>query len=256
MIKIRNLKKKFGHSVVLNGVNLDVEEGETLVILGRSGTGKSVLLKHIAGISEPDEGSIEVNGICISKLSKMKSYEAAIQMGMLFQGAALFDSLNVENNVSFFLHQHGDIHNRRRLSVREIKHRALEALERVGLKGVENKMPSELSGGMRKRVALARLLIYHPRIILYDEPTTGLDPITSYQIDQLIKNIQQELKATGIVVSHDIGSSVSIGDRLALMDQGEILYIDKPQAFMNIQHPMIICLKNNMPRGFQHLGNP
>ena len=255
MIKIRNLKKQFKNLQVLDGVNLDVEKGETLVILGRSGTGKSVLLKHIIGITKPDEGTIDIQENRISDLVGPDLYQAVLEMGMLFQGAALFDSMNVEENTGFFLHQHGDLEKKTKYSAQEIKERVTEALEMVGLAGTEKKMPSELSGGMRKRAALARLIVYRPSIILYDEPTTGLDPITSMQINELIVKTQHELKATSIVVTHDILSALYVADRLALLDQGKIIHIDKPEAFMKIDNPIIEFLRKTITEGPRKMGS-
>lgn len=233
IIEIRNLYKAFNQTKVLEGLNLDVKKGETLVILGRSGTGKSVLLKHIIGISQADHGSIEVG-------------EPSINMGMLFQGAALFDSMSIEENTGFFLNEHGNLLEGIGFTPEEIKEKVAEALEMVGLAGTEKKMPAELSGGMRKRAALARLIVYRPSILLYDEPTTGLDPITAMQINELIVKTQQELKATSIVVTHDILSALYVCDRLALMDCGQILYIEKPNDFLKIDDPTINFLKKTM----------
>lgn len=252
MIKIRNLKKSFNGHQVLDGLNLDVEKGETLVILGRSGMGKSVLLKHIIGISKPDDGTIDIEENRISDLSGPDLYKIVINMGMLFQGAALFDSMNVEENTGFFLYEHGDVATNKKFTPAEIKDKVAHALEMVGLAGTESKMPSELSGGMRKRAALARLIVYRPSIILYDEPTTGLDPITAMQINELIVKTQQELKATSIVVTHDILSALFVADRLALLDEGKILHIDKPDAFMKIDNPIIEFLRKTVspiPKG-------
>ena len=246
LIEIRNLHKQFKQNKVLDGLNLDVNQGETLVILGRSGTGKSVLLKHIIGISKADSGTIDVGGARISDLEGPELYKAAINMGMLFQGAALFDSMTVEENTGFFLSEHGDLQQNVWLSDQEIRSRVKEALHMVGLDGSEKKMPSELSGGMRKRAALARLIVYRPSILLYDEPTTGLDPITSMQINQLIVQTQKELKATSIVVTHDILSALYVSDRLALMNQGKIAHIDEPNAFMKIDDPIIEFLRKTM----------
>lgn len=254
MIEIRNLKKSFKKSKVLDGVDLDIQKGETLVILGRSGTGKSVLLKHIIGITKPDDGTIDIDGKRISDLSGPDLYKAIINMGMLFQGAALFDSMNVEENTGFFLDQHGDIAAGTKFTEKEIHERVSKALEMVGLAGTEQKMPSELSGGMRKRAALARLIVYRPSIILYDEPTTGLDPITSMQINELIVKTQHELKATSIVVTHDILSALHVADRLALLDEGKIVHIAEPEAFMKIDNPIIEFLRKTITEGPRKMG--
>lgn len=234
MIKAINVWKKYGKLEVLKGLDLEVNTGETVVILGRSGVGKSVLLRQILGIEIPDKGYIEVNGQRISAMGKKDRYELVKHMGMLFQGAALFDSMNVGENVAFFLRQH-----EKNLTEKEIQERVDDALERVGLQGTQLKMPSELSGGMRKRAALARLIVYRPSIILYDEPTTGLDPITAQQINELIITIQQDLKATSIVVTHDIRSAFEVGDRLAFHHNGKILYIAPKHEFLKIDDPIL-----------------
>lgn len=239
MIKASNIFKSFGEKEVLKGLNLEVEEGETVVILGRSGVGKSVLLKLIIGIDKPDSGKIEVNGILLSELSGPKLYQALGRMGMLFQGSALFDSLSVADNTAFYLHQHPDPETGKMMTQEEIAERVEESLAMVGLEGTQTLPPSSLSGGMRKRAALARLICYRPKILLYDEPTTGLDPITSGQIDQLIIKTQQELKATSLVVTHDMKSALTVGDRLALHHEGKIVLIAKKEEFVKSEHPVI-----------------
>ncbi len=239
MIKIRNLWKRYGNLDVLKGLNLEVNQGEILVILGRSGVGKSVLLRHIIGIEKPDSGSIEVNNTIISSLKKNDLYHAIKNMGMLFQGSALFDSMNIEENTAFYLKQHGT-------APEEIEQKVLDALAMVGLSGSEKKMPSDLSGGMRKRAGLARLIVYRPSILLYDEPTTGLDPITAQQINELIVKTQTELKGTSIVVTHDISSALFIADRLALHQDGKIIHIADPETFLAIDDPTINFLRENL----------
>lgn len=246
MITIRNLWKRYGKLQVLAGLDLDIQTGETLVVLGRSGVGKSVLLKHIIGISKPEAGTIDIDGVRISDLSGPELYKAVQHMGMLFQGGALFDSMNIEENTAFYLKQHGDPATGRRYSEAEIKDRVANALEMVDLQGVQKKMPSELSGGMRKRAALARLIVYRPAILLYDEPTTGLDPITAMQINTLIVKTQRELKATSIVVTHDVVSSLFVGDRLALIREGKIAHIGTPETFMKIEDPVIEFLRKTI----------
>jgi phospholipid/cholesterol/gamma-HCH transport system ATP-binding protein len=239
MIKIRNLSKRFGKLQVLKNMDLDVNTGETLVILGPSGIGKSVLLKHIIGILKPDEGTIDVDGVRISDLSGAELYQAILNMGMLFQGGALFDSMNVEENTGFYLTQHGDPKTHKKYSAEEIEKTVDQTLKMVGLEGTQEKMPSELSGGMRKRAALARVIAYRPQIVLYDEPTTGLDPIIAMQINELIVKTQAELKSTSIVVTHDLFSALYVGDRLALIKDGKIAYIATPDEFLKIDDPLI-----------------
>jgi phospholipid/cholesterol/gamma-HCH transport system ATP-binding protein len=239
MIKIENLWKRFGKIQVLAGLDLDIEEGETIVIVGKSGIGKSVLLKHIIGLLKPDQGTIDINGTRITDLSGPDLLKAVHRMGMLFQGSALFDSMTVEENIAFYLNQHGDPDTGKPLSDQEIAERVDHAIGVVGLQETHKKMPSELSGGMRKRAALARLIVYRPKIVLYDEPTTGLDPIIAMQINELIVKTKEELKATSIVVTHDMFSALYVGDRLALIQDGKIAHIASPDQFITIDDPMI-----------------
>lgn len=233
-INVHDINKCYGSLQVLKGLNLQVYEGETLVILGRSGVGKSVLLRQIIGIERPDCGYIEIDGIRTSKMDPKERLKAGKGMGMLFQGSALFDSMNVGENTAFYLREHYPD-----LSAKELKERVSQALTMVDLKGVENKMPSELSGGMRKRAALARLIVYRPQIILYDEPTTGLDPITSMQINQLINTTKKELQTTSIVVTHDIRSALEVGDRLAFHHDGKIAQIAAKREFLQLRDPLL-----------------
>lgn len=253
LISIRDLYKNYGDKQVLKGINLDIYKGETLVILGRSGVGKSVLLRQIIGIEKPDSGSIFVEGKEITEMSGHHLFEAIQSMGMLFQASALFDSMSVAENTAFYLKENPDIRLKRHLKPSEIKERVEEALALVGLQGTESVMPSELSGGMRKRVALARLIAYHPSILLYDEPTTGLDPITAMQINDLIVTTQRELGATSIVVTHDLCSTFHVATRIALNHDGQIPYIAKKEDFARIDDPLVKdFLKNSLPeiRGF------
>lgn len=244
MIEVQDLHKAFGDHKVMNGLNLTIESGETIVVLGRSGVGKSVLLKHILGLSQPDKGQVLVDGVNITNLKGSQLYQAIQHMGMLFQGAALFDSMNIEENTAFYLKQHGNLQTGGRYSKEEIDQLVAQALETVGLGGEQKKMPSDLSGGMKKRAALARLIVYRPSYLLYDEPTTGLDPITSMQINELILKTQQQLKATSIVVTHDPVSALFVGDRLALVENGQIAYLEKPEEFLQIDHPTIEALRS------------
>lgn len=234
IIVVRNLCKSYGKLDVLRDLNLEVIEGETLVILGRSGVGKSVLLKQIIGIERPDKGEIEVNGHRVLEMSPNERYSVSKGMGMLFQGAALFDSMNVGENTAFYLRQHES-----HLPEKEIQDRVAEALKTVDLEGIQDKMPSDLSGGMRKRAALARLIVYRPSILFYDEPTTGLDPITAMHINNLINTIQEELKATSIVVTHDMRSAIEVGDRLAFHYDGKIAQIAPKDEFLKIDDPNV-----------------
>lgn len=236
-IQIKNIYKSFEDIEVLKNLSLDIDKEEALVIIGESGCGKSVLLKHLIRILKPDQGEIFINGENILNLSEKKLNEIRKKIGMVFQGAALFDSLTVEKNVGFFLYEHSN------LSDQEIKKKVAEKLEMVGLKGIENRMPSELSGGMRKRVGLARAIIFNPEIILYDEPTTGLDPINVNIVNDLIKKLHFSLKVTSIIVTHDIASALKIGTKIAIFHQGKILSVTTPQEFIKSNNSI---LKNFM----------
>lgn len=246
MIKIKDLYKSYDKKIVLEGLNLEVNQGEILVILGRSGVGKSVLLKHIIGIEKPDSGYVQVDGVNITNLPPSELYQSIKNMGMLFQGAALFDSMNLELNTGFYLRHNEDPISKKRLKKKEIKSRVLEALKMVGLEDSIDKMPSSLSGGMKKRAALARLLVYRPKILLYDEPTTGLDPITSHQINELIVKTQNDLNGTSIIVTHDIHSAWFVADRIALHRDGKICFVAPPEEFIKIDDPDITYLKNTL----------
>lgn len=234
MIVVKNLWKSYGPLAVLKGLDLTVNTGETVVILGRSGVGKSVLLRQILGIELPDQGDVTVNEMHISNMDEAQRYEAVKSMGMLFQGSALFDSMSVGENVAFYLRQHN-----KEFSEQEIQERVAHALDVVNLADMQSKMPSDLSGGMRKRAALARVIVYSPNVILYDEPTTGLDPITAQHINELINNTQEKLKATSIVVTHDIRSALEVGDRLAFHYEGKIYLIADKKEFLESKDPIL-----------------
>jgi phospholipid/cholesterol/gamma-HCH transport system ATP-binding protein len=222
MIRIRGLSKKLGTKQVLDGLDLDIPTGLTLVILGRSGSGKSVLLKHIIGLMQPDAGTIEADGSMMTGLPEPELNELRQRFGMLFQGAALFDSLTVGENIALPLREHTH------LSDAEIRARVAERLAWVGLTGVEDMKPASLSGGMRKRVGLARAIAMDPAYILYDEPTTGLDPIMSDVINRLIRSLQARIGVTSIVVTHDLHSAWHVGDRLALLHEGKMIFTGTP----------------------------
>jgi len=227
MIKIENLHKRFGDLVVLDDVSFEVPEGETFVILGRSGTGKSVLLKCIVRLLEPDSGKIFIDGKNILELSHKELNELRKEIGFLFQSAALYDSMSVRENLAFPLIRHTD------LSEEEIELRVKEMLRLVGLENAIDKMPSELSGGMRKRIGLARALILNPKIMLYDEPTTGLDPVTSKEIAKLILDMQRKFKMTNIVVTHDMVVALSTADKILLLDKGKFIFEGTPDELVN-----------------------
>lgn len=233
MIIISNLSKAFGRKVVLAGINLKIYDGESLVILGPSGCGKSVLLKHIIGLLKPDSGQVIIDGEDITAYSQTQMDALRMRMGMLFQSAALFDSLTVEENIAFGLRKHTD------LSTLAIHHIVSEKLEWVGLPGANNLMPSELSGGMRKRVGLARAIAMEPEMILYDEPTTGLDPIMTSAIDELHLSLKKRLGVTSIVVTHDLGSASRIADRMALHFGGQIVAVGTKDEIFNSPDPLV-----------------
>ncbi len=245
MIRLRNIWKAYDKQQVLRNLNLDVDKEETMVILGRSGAGKSVTLRLIMGLEEPDQGEVEVDGFMVSKMSQEERFDKIKHVGMLFQGAALFDSLTVGENAAFFLTQHPDLTTHKWLSKKEIDDHVQHALELVGLAGTGAKMPSDLSGGMRRRAALARLIAYRPTIILYDEPTAGLDPVTAMTINELIRNTQNELKATSVVVTHDLRSALEVGDRIAFHHDGRIIQVASRDKFFEIDDPNVKAFLDN-----------
>ena len=233
MIKLRGLKKKLGAKQVLDGVDLDIPTGCTIVIMGRSGSGKSVLLKHIIGLMQPDQGSIEVEGDVVTGLEEQELNEVRKRFGMLFQSSALFDSLTVGENIALPMREHTQ------LDDAEIRRRVSERLDWVGLEGIESMKPSSLSGGMRKRVGLARAVAMDPAYILYDEPTTGLDPITSDVINRLIRSLQQRIGVTSIVVTHDLHSAWHVGDRMALLHDGRVAFTGTTSEARETRDPMM-----------------
>lgn len=233
MIEVRNLFKSFGTHRVLNGVSLHIESGESVAIIGRSGGGKSILLKHLIGLLIPDSGEVIIDGQNIAGLSERELLSVRRKFGMLFQSAALFDSMTVAENVSFLLRREA------KLTGQEISRRVDETLEMVELPGTQGKRPSELSGGMRKRVGLARAIIYRPEIVLYDEPTTGLDPIVSDSIDQLILRVCERLKVTSVVVTHDMRSTRRVGQRILMLHQGQIYAAGTPDEIFQSADPIV-----------------
>jgi len=234
MIDLIDICKSFGNNVVLNSLNLNIEAGKVTVIIGQSGVGKSVLLKHIIGLLRPDSGRVDIDGQDITAFNDRRLNELRKRFGMLFQGAALFDSMTVGQNVAFPLVEHT------KLTKSEIMEIVSEKLSHVGLKGVEDKMPSELSGGMKKRVGLARAIALEPEIILFDEPTTGLDPIMADAIGQLIIDIQNRLNVTCVAISHDIKSTFKIAHKIAMLHEGKIIEYGTPEEIEKSNNPALI----------------
>lgn len=228
MIKLVNVGKKFGSKVALENINLTIEDGETLAIIGGSGSGKSTLLRLLIGLIRPTSGEIWVDGTEISHISESELDKIRLKMGMVFQYSALFDSMTVGDNVAFGLREHTD------MSEKEIAKVVEEKLHLVGLDNIADMMPSELSGGMKKRVSLARAIAFEPSIIFYDEPSSGLDPIMTAKIDELILSTQQALKVTSVVVTHDMGSACRIADRIAMVYEGRLIAVDTVEKFKKI----------------------
>lgn len=234
MIEIRGVHKTFRDKKVLQGVDLTINKGETIVIIGRSGEGKSVLLKHIVGLLFPDSGEVIVEGQNLNDLKTKDLYSIRRKFGFLFQGAALFDSMTVGENVGLPIVEHDA-----RATEADVKRIVEEKLQLVGLPGIQNLKPAELSGGMKKRVGLARALITEPDYILYDEPTTGLDPIMSDSIDDMIKDLSQKLSVTSIVVTHDMVSVKNVADTVAMLHEGKIYFKGTPDELLNSEDPTI-----------------
>jgi len=233
MIRIVDLHKAFGENRVLQGVNLQIERGETMAVIGQSGSGKSVLIKLLIGILKPDQGEIYIDGLEITGLKEDKLQSVTKKFGMLFQGAALFDSLTVGQNVSFGLERYTNFSEEKKQEL------VSESLAKVGLRGVEHLMPHELSGGMKKRVGLARAIAYGPEIILYDEPSTGIDPIRADAINELINRMKKELKVTSVVITHDMTSSYKVADRIAMLYEGKIIEIGTVEEIRNSKNEVI-----------------
>jgi phospholipid/cholesterol/gamma-HCH transport system ATP-binding protein len=234
LITIRGLRKQFDGQLVLDGIDLEIPDGETIVILGASGSGKSVFINLLVGLLEPDGGTIFIEGQEVTAFTRDSEWDKLrLKIGFLFQGSALYDSLTIGQNIAFVLEHHSD------LSDKEIQDVVRQKLELVGLEGVEDKMPAELSGGMQKRAALARAIAFDPRIIIYDEPTTGLDPIRSKQISELIFQLQRDLKVTSIVVTHDLVCASIVSDRVALLQDGRFLFIGTMAEMMQNENEYV-----------------
>ena len=232
VIDVQDLYKSFAGFPVLKGINLRMMEGTTTVVLGASGSGKTVLMKHIMGLFRPDHGQVIVDGENVSTMSRQQLAVFRERMGMVFQSSALFDSMTVGDNVAFPLREHNP-----GLSEQEIREKVKEKLAVVDLHDVEQKYPAELSGGMRKRVGLARAIVRDPKIVLYDEPTTGLDPLTTESVDEMIIHARERLSVTSVVISHDIGSAFHIGDRIAVINEGRIVEEGTPQEVRTTKEP-------------------
>ncbi|MGL4562298.1 MAG: ABC transporter ATP-binding protein [Brevinema sp.] len=244
IIEIKNLTKFLRDRNVLDNLSIDIHEGETFVLVGQSGVGKSVLLKHLTGLMYPDSGSISIKGNDVSYYSEKEWHKVRNSIGMLFQNGAIFDSLTVGQNILFVLdHLNPSMDNAEKIK------RVSYCLDVVGLSGLENTMPSELSGGMRKRAALARSIANKPDILLFDEPTTGLDPIMTALVDELILTVKQELGTTFIVVTHDMASAKRISDRIALLFQGQIVYLGSPKDLETLSNPYMEQFLNGMAEG-------
>lgn len=233
MIEFKNLVKRFGTRTVLNGLNLQIREGEIIFILGTSGTGKSVLLKNIVGLLTPDEGEIWIDSEEVSRFSEEQYLPIRKKCGMVFQHPALFDSLTVFENVAFGLRRHYQ------LPEEVVRAKVTRALQLVNLHGVEGKRPAQISYGMQKRVSLARTVALEPRILLFDEPTTGLDPVTTTAVNQLILDLSRQLKTTSLVVSHDMNCALGIADRIVVLDKGQIAALGTPEEMKRSEHPLV-----------------
>ncbi len=237
LIRVRGLYQNFGSHRVLRGVDLDIFRGETVCLLGTSGGGKTVLVKHMLGLMQPKRGSVEIDGLDISNMRERELGPVRKKVGMMFQNGALFDSLNVAQNIAFPLREDGV------KNVEELNRRVTEVLEIVRLPGQEEKMPSELSGGMKKRVALARAIIDHPACVCYDEPHAGLDPVTAGTIDQLIKCLQKDHGITNIVITHELRSVFRIADRIVFMKEGQVYWKGTPDEMKTSDDPILVAFR-------------
>lgn len=235
--------KTLGGKKVLNNMSLNIKRGETYVIIGRSGIGKSVTIKHMVGLMKPDSGKVVVDNIEVNRLNKHELEKFRLKFGFLFQSNALLNSLTVFENIALPLREHTD------MSEKEIQERVHEKLSLVGLEGTDDMMPEDLSGGMRKRVALARAIVMEPQIILYDEPTTGLDPITADAINHLIRDMQKKLGVTSVVVTHDMKSAYFVGDRIGLLHDGHIIQEGSPQQLRNSKDERVQQFINGLAKG-------
>ncbi|MBB4637445.1 ATP-binding cassette domain-containing protein [Longimicrobium terrae] len=232
-IELIDVHKSFGPKQILRGLNLEVKEGQTVSLVGFSGAGKSLTLKHIAGLMTPDRGTIKVDGQNIPTLSRQDLYKLRLDIGYVFQFAALFDSMTIAENLSMGLIKKGG------MSASEIRDRVAESLDRVGLSGFQDRYPSEMSGGQQKRAGLARAVAYRPKYLLYDEPTSGLDPVTTEVIDRLILKMKEDLGVTSLVITHDMKSAYNISDRIAMLFEGRVVEEGTPEEFQRSRHPLV-----------------
>lgn len=240
-IELRDLHKAFGPKKILRGLSLDVEEGQTVSLVGFSGAGKSVTLKHINGLLKPDSGTVFIDGLEVPKLDREKLYGLRLNIGYVFQFAALFDSMTVDENIRMGLVKKGG------LGEKEMRDRVAESLALVDLTGFENRLPAELSGGQRKRAGLARAIAYRPKYLLYDEPTSGLDPVTTTVIDRLIMRMKEELGVTSLVITHDMKSAYAISDRIAMLYEGRVVEVGTPDEIRNSENNVVRSFVEGRP---------
>jgi len=249
MIRLVDVNKGFMDHKVLDGVNLSIRKGETFLLIGRSGAGKTVLLKNILGLLTPDEGQVIIDGTDITKLNKRDLQKVRLQFGLVFQSSALFDFLNVEENVGFFFYEHDNVKKSDFLKISQIKDKVRETLALVGLEGIEEKYPYQLSGGMKKRVAIARAIIYEPKVLIYDEPTTGIDPIAVDKIVSLIEDLHKKLSITSLVVTHDLEVGLKLADRLAFLLGGKIIFEGAKQELASTNDERVIQFIEGSSKG-------